>query len=262
MSGVLHCDITRFITSSSEEGARRETHAFLSAIFQSMEVQEVTRVGINYTAEEASHTLSRHLLICVEPLPMSALLARIQGQDLSVEMCAGVRTFGINFDIKQRFNSGGCTLYYRFGPLPVLELGVLYFADVQSPREWAESLVSSKAVDVIRTQTHWLRLNRRYGAGDRRYLLWKRDKLLGEPKATTNALQAGRVLRELCSAVWNNQSNDLAKLAAKTWPGSNVRFIKAFDKALVDEVGFDKLAKLLQTLGTTIDQWLEADPIF
>ena len=70
-----------------------------------------------------------------------------------------------------------------------------------------------------------------------------------------------RVLRELCSAVWNNQSNDLVKKAAKIWPGSNIRFIRAFDKALVDEVGFDKLSKLLATLGTTIDQWLEADPI-
>jgi hypothetical protein len=261
MSQILHCDIIRFITSLSEEDARGETHAFLSAIFKSMEVQEVTRVGIKYTADEASHTLSRHLVIYVEPLPMSELLARIQGQDLSVEMCAGVRTFGINFDIEQRFKSSGCTLYYRFGPLPVLELGVLYFADVQSPREWAESLVSSKAVDVIRTQTDWLRLNKRYGAGDRRYLLWKRDKLLGEPTATTNALQAGRVLRELCSAVWNKRSNDLAKKAENIWPGSNVRFIRAFDKALVDEVGFDKLSKLLEPLGTTIDQWLEVDPI-
>jgi hypothetical protein len=227
-----------------------------------MEVQGVTRVGIKYTAEEASHTLSRHLVIYVEPLPISELLARIQGQDLSVEMCAGVRTVGINFDIKQRFNSSGCTLYYRFGPLPVLELGVLYFSDVQSPREWAESLVSSKAVDVIRTQTDWLRLNKRYGAGDRRYLLWKRDKLLGEPKATTTALQAGRALRELCNVVWNKRSNDLAKKAARVWPGSHVRFIRAFDKALVDEVGFDKLSKVLETLGTTIDQWLEVDPIF
>jgi len=262
MSQVLHCDITRFITSSSEEDARGETHAFLSAIFQSMEVQEVTRVGIKHTAEEASHTLSRHLVIYVEPLPMSELLARIQGQDLSVEMCAGVRTFGINFNIKQRSNLSGCTLYYRFGPLPLLELGLLYFADVQSPREWGELLVSSKAVDVIRTQTDWLRLNKRYGAGDRRYLLWKRDKLLGEPKATTNALQSGRVLRELCRAVWNKQSNDLAKKAANIWPGSHVRFIRAFDKALVDEVGFDRLSKLLDSLGTTIDQWLEVDPIF
>lgn len=262
MSHVLHCDITRLITSSSEEDARGETHAFLYAIFQSMEVQEVTRVGIKYTAEEASHTLSRHLAIYVEPLPISELLARIQGQDLSVEMCAGVRTFGINFDIKQRFNSSGCTLYYRFGPLPVLELGVLYFADVRTPRQWAESLISSKAVDVIRTQTNWLRLNRRYGAGDRRYLLWKRDKLLREPKATRLVLQEGRVLRELCTAVWNNQSNDLAKMATKTWPGSNVLFIKAFDKALVDEVGADKLSRLLKTLGTTIDQWLEPDSIF
>jgi len=226
-----------------------------------MEVQEVTRVGIKYTAEEASYTLSRHLVIYVEPLPMSELLARIQGQDLSVEMCAGVRTFGINFDIKQRSNSSGCTLYYRFGPLPILELGVLYFADVQSPREWAESLVSSKAVEVIRTQTDWLRLNKRYGAGDRRYLLWKRDKLLREPKATTHALQEGRVLRELCSGVWNKRSNDLAKKAANIWPGSHVRFIRAFDKALVEEVGFDKLSKLLATMGTTIDQWLELDPI-
>ena len=226
-----------------------------------MEVQEVTRVGIKYTAEEASHKLSRHLVIHVEPLPMPELLARIQGQDLSAEMCAGVRTFGINFDIEQRFNSSGCTLYYRFGPLPVLELGVLYFADVQSPREWAGSLVSSKAVDVVFTETDWLRLGKRYGAGDRRYLLWKRDKLLREPKATTHALQEGCVLREQCSAVWHKRSNDLAKKAAKIWPGSHVRFIRAFDKALVDEVGYDKLSKLLAALGTTIDQWLEVDPI-
>ena len=261
MSQILHCTVTRFVTSFSEEGVRGETHAFLSATFKSMEVHEVTRVGIKYAAEEASYRLSRHLVVHIEPLPMREFLAQIQGQDLSVEMCAGVRTFGINFDIKQRNNSSGCTLYYRFCPLPVLELTVLYFADVQSPREWAEALVSNKAVDVVFTETDWLRLGRRYGAGDCRNLLWKRNKLLKVPKAAPHTLQEGRVLRELCSAVWNKRSNDLATKAAIIWPGSNVRFIRAFDKALVDEVGFEKLSKLLETLGTTIDQWLELDPI-
>lgn len=259
MSQILRCTITRFITSLSEEGARAETHAFLSTIFKSMEVQEVTRLGIKCPAEDASHRLSRHLFIHVEPAPMPELLARIEGQDLSVEMRAGVRTFGINFDVKQRFNASGCTLYYRFGPLPVLELSVLYFADVQSPREWADSLVASKAVDVVLTETDWLRLYKHYGTGDRRYLLSKLNDLFRKPKASMEAVQAGRVLREQCSAVWDKRSNDIVKNSPKWWPGSRKRFIRAFDKALVDQIGFDRLSELLEAMDTTIDQWLATD---
>jgi hypothetical protein len=222
-----------------------------------MEVQKVIRLGTACPAAEASQTLSRQLVMGVEPLAMPELLARIRGQDLTMEMCAGVRTFGINFGIEQRLNSSGCTLYCRSGPLPVVELGVLYFADRQSPREWAETLVATKAVDVVYTRTPWLRRERRYGAGDSRYLLWKRARLFREPKASIGAVQAGCVLRELCKGVWNDPKRGLAKLeATRWWPWSQRRFIKAFDKALVEQVGEEKLTEIFGAMGTTVEQWL------
>jgi hypothetical protein len=257
MFRVLHCTIGRYINSTREDDARAEVEAFLLAVFDSMEVQKVLRAGIAWPAAEASHALSQQMLIHIEPLATPELLARIRGQDLTMEMCAGARTFGINFDIEQRSYSSGATLYYRFGPLPVVEFDVLYFVDQKSPKEWAEMLVASKTVDVVYTLTHWLRREGCYGGGDSRYLLWKRTRLFREPKASISAVQAGRVLRDLCNGVWNDPKRGLAKLEATGWWWSKRRFIKEFDTALVEHVGVEALNGIFKAMGTTVDQWLE-----
>jgi hypothetical protein len=248
----------RFLSSTEHEVARAEAETFLVACFESLGVREVVRSGAKHPVGEASKIMSTQLMRPAEPAGAgSNLLNRIMQQDLTMETCQGITTLGVNFQIEQLRDLRGGTVYYRPGPLPVIELGVLYFAERQSPKEWAARLLSSQAVHVLCTVTHLLRRQSIYGTGDNRYLFWKRGKLPGRPMGD-EAMQAGFALRELCRVVWKQRRRELARLEApKWWFWFRTRLLRAFDEALIEEAGREELEELLKAMSTTVDRWLE-----
>ena len=199
MGRVLHCKITRFIDDTDKKSAAGEAERVLSACFKSLNVTNVIYLRKQYSALEGAEIISNQFLTPTLPVKSTPeLLGQIMGRDLTMESSQGVTTFGINFKIGPISDAYGCTLYYRPGALPLLELGVLYFQEQRSAAQWAAELLSTGDVHVIRTATDWLRLHKYYGSGDHRYLLWKRGQLFRQPKAGEDAILAGLVLREIC----------------------------------------------------------------
>lgn len=259
MSQVLHCSITRFINPLDNENVCEETKDFLSAVFKALQVGSVKMLNARCSMQGAVQSMSTRLF---KPLGLedktADLLAQIREQDLTMEIREGVKTFGVNFKIEMAGELYGCTLFYRPGPLPLIELRTLFFPDSQSPSGWAEKLISTQAVHNLRTVTHWLRKCNYYGFGYNRYLLWKRDVVFQPTKADEDAILAGLALRALCQAVWQNHQKDLAKLEApRFWQFSYSRLIRAFDKVLIEEAGLPKLTSILKLMDVSLEQWLK-----
>lgn len=257
MTQVLHCKVTRFLNGINRKNATVEAEAFLSALFMSLDVQNAMVLDIRCPVVEAISKISCRFAALIEPdWRISDLLTQIQEQDLTMKLCCGVRSFGVNFKIQQAANLSGCTLFYHPGPLPLIELGLLFSSDLQPPVKWTEKLLSAEAIHNVLMVTHWLRRCSYYGFGDNRYLMLKREKCLMGVKATEDATNAGLVLRDVCKHVWNGRRKDLAKLeTAKLWPWTQNNLVRAFDNALVDEFGSQKFSELLNALGITVEQW-------
>jgi hypothetical protein len=255
----LHCTITRFVNPLDNEAVRAETRALLSAVFKALQVGNVNMLNARCSTQDAVQSISARVFNPLGRVDKTAdVLTQIREQDLTMEIRAGVKTIGVNFEIEMAGELYGCTLFYRYGPLPLVELRTLFFPRSQPPREWAEGLISTQAIHGLRTVTPWLRKCSYYGFGYNRYLLWKRDVVLETAKANETAMRAGMVLRHLCRTVWENHQKDLAKLEASRFRQSSYgRLIGAFDLALVEEAGLTKLALILKLMGVSVDQWLQ-----
>jgi hypothetical protein len=288
----LHCEIIRFIDGTNDEAARKETEDFLAAALKSLKVEYVTRVKVRCPADEVIERLSNDVLTLARPRPQPRptgvvvnTVNYIMENDLTLEMCQGINTIGINFKIEQNHDWSQCALYYRPGPLPIIDLHVLYDSAFGSPIEWAQRLVSESEgpahVHVVLTKSHWLRIHRYYCRGDYRYLLWKRDSFRN-PKTSQEAMQAGLAFRNLCFATWTNRKHEqdliglespkLLLAAPKSDEGGSSRSpsptcraiaswrrrvshlpspILAFEHALADDAGAGRLDELLKTMSAT-----------
>jgi hypothetical protein len=254
----LHCTISRFVNPPDNEAVFEETRAFLSAVFKALQVGSINILNARCSTQDAIQSLSARLF---NPLrhgdKIADMLTQISDQDLTMEIREGVKTVGVNFKIEMAAELYGCTLFYRPGALPLIELRSLFFPGSQSPRVWAKELLSTKAVHNLRTVTHWFRKCNYYGFGCNRYLLWKRDVLLQATKANRDAMHAGVALRDLCRIVWEHHRKDLAKLEASRFRRSSYsRLISAFDIALVEEAGLTKLTSIMKSMDVSVDQWL------
>jgi hypothetical protein len=104
-------------------------------------------------------------------------------------------------------------------------------------------------------------VKRYWGAGGHIYLLKKRQDLFPFSKGDSGeeAIKAGRRLRDLCHIVWRRQRGNKAGLC-KLSSLEQKRFMQRFDEALLDEVGVEGLAALLEVMGINVDHWLRSAP--
>lgn len=164
---------------------------------------------------------------------------------------------GIVFGMDKEPNSPRTAweLWLHRGPLPLLELCISDGIGFKPPRGWAQPLLSDGAAHVL-----WVSGKGYVGGADYLYLLLKRQKLFPYSKGDSGegAVAAGQQLRQLCSQVWSKQGAKAGPYKLSSWGWSQKRFIRKFDKLLVDQVGREKLAQVLKTMGTDLDQWFQA----
>ena len=99
------------------------------------------------------------------------------------------------------------------------------------------------------------------GGGDHVFLMLKRYKLFPYSKgnASSEAAAAGQHLRRLCRDVWQKQSGDAdTHYELSSWGWRRKRFVRKFDKMLLEHAGRENLDSLLKEMGTRLDSWLPA----
>lgn len=169
---------------------------------------------------------------------------------------AGVST-GISFGIDTE-PSGPKTswsLTFHRGPLPLLEIELSDITGFHPPQSWVDSMVESKAAHVI-----WGK-HSRLGGGDHLFLMLKRIRLFPYSKgnSSSDAVAAGQRLRRLCGEVWQKLSGGPEALyELSSWNWKRKRFVRRFDKALLEHAGSENLDALLKEMGTRLDSWLPA----
>jgi hypothetical protein len=106
----------------------------------------------------------------------------------------------------------------------------------------------------------WISGEGHVGGADHLYLLLKRQKLFPYSKGEScdGAVEAGQHLRQLCREAWSKQGRETGPYKLSSWHWRQKRFIRKFDKMLIREVGSQKVAEVLKTMGTDLDDWLQA----
>ena len=101
MAQVLHCTITRFVNPVDNENVCEETKALLSAVFKALQVGSVNMHNARCSTQDVAQIISTRLF---QPFGLgdktADLLAHIREHDLTMEVCKGMKTFGINFKIE------------------------------------------------------------------------------------------------------------------------------------------------------------------
>jgi len=279
------CTIHKFLDDPTAEGVEHEARMLLGAVFAATRAKTAQRFSGTFSASEAMAEFPRWL-IRPEEIPEEERMVAIdkglyaraaddqryskatreyfahlaQGHP---SRAAGAETVsaGISFGIGNESNpSSWWNLTVYRGPFPLLELLSYHGYDFEPPSGWEESLFANReAVHVLMIDTRaGVGVKRYRGAGHHIYLLGKSQNLFpfsqGDPGE--EAIKAGRRLRDLCHIVWKRQRGnkaDLYRLSSSDQP----RFMQRFDKALLDEVGAEKLAGLLEVIGTDLDHWLQ-----
>ncbi|MGA2603559.1 MAG: hypothetical protein ABSG14_04965 [Verrucomicrobiia bacterium] len=287
--GLLpQCTIHKFLDDPTGAGLEGEIRMFLGAFFEATRARTAQRFAGAYLISEATARFPRWL-IRPEEIPEDERMVGIdrdlyaraanderyskatreyfahlaQGHS-SLAIGAGTVSGGMSFGLDKESNrrSWWDLNLYR-GPLPILELLSYHGYDFKPLGGWERSLFANgEAVHVL-----WMDaragagVKRYWGAGGNIYLLKKRQDLLPVSKGDSGeeAIKAGRRLRDLCRIVWRRQRGNKAGLY-KLSSLDQKRFMQRFDKALLDEVGAEKLAVLLEMMGTSLDHWLRSAP--
>jgi hypothetical protein len=282
------CTIHRFLDDPTGGGLEGEIRMFLGAFFEATRARTAQRFSGAYPISEATARFPRWL-IRPEEIPEDERMVGIdrdlyaraanderyskttreyfahlaQGHD-SLAIGAGTASTGMSFGLDKESNprSWWNLNLYR-GPLPVLELLSYHGYDFKPRGGWERSLFANgEAVHVLWMDARTgVGVKRYWGDGGDIYLLQKRQNLLPFSKGDSGeeAVKAGRRLRDLCRIVWRRQRGNKAGLY-KLSSLDQKRFMRKFDKALLDEVGAEKLAALLEVMGTNLDHWFHSAP--
>jgi hypothetical protein len=262
------CIICRFLDDLAEKDVKEKTRLIISAFFKSTGAQSVRCVQETYSIEEAVEKLSEQVAR-TEPSPGTSpeLLAQIDRQIKKNVTSEGVKVAklsgGISFRMDDCLNSNSrWDFHLHHGPLPMLDLRTSHGEGFQPAQAWAETFFSSGAAHFLWLDGKYgIGRKKCYGTGDNQYLISKRDEifLFSKGDSSEDSVQAGLDLRRLCHDVWEQHGQAIGDMTPFTsWSWRKKRLIKAFDKALVDEVGAEKLDELLKAMGTTVEQWLNA----
>jgi len=206
----------------------------------------------------------------VPKLEIEALELEEAAQECSLRMVRTTRSPGISAGVAFGINEAPLgprsrwELYLHRGPLPVLELRLCDRLGFRPPQKWRERLLAGEACDVLCVGgSSWLsRSNRGYlGDAHHVYLLLKREKLFPWSKgdSSDSAVAAGQRLRRMCEEAWSIEPSEKAgpfELSSLQW--SQKRFVRKFDKLLIECAGVQELCSVLKTMGTDLDRWLRA----
>jgi len=281
------CTIHTFLDDPAREGLEGEIRMFLCAFFEATRARTAQRFSGAYPIDEAAAKFPRWL-IRPEEIPEDErtvdinrdlyvraandgryskatreYFARLGQRHPSLVADAGTVSTGMSFGLDKESNPRSWwNLSLNRGPMPVLELLSYHGYDFKPPGGWEKSLFANReAVHVL-----WMEartgagVKRYWGAGHHIYLLEKRQNLFpfSEGDSGEEAIGAGWRLRELCRTVWNRQRANKADPYSLS-SSDQKRFMQRFDKALLDEVGAEKLAALLEVMGTDLDHWLHGN---
>lgn len=95
-------------------------------------------------------------------------------------------------------------------------------------------------------------------------MLLKRTTLFPYSKgnSSSQSVAAGQQLRRLCREAWQQQSGSSETLyKASYWARRRRRFVKEFDRMLLDRVGSEGLSTILKQMDTRLESWLAADSL-
>jgi len=162
-------------------------------------------------------------------------------------------SFGI--DVQPSGPKTDWKVIFHRGPLPLLEIELSDITGFHPPQRWVDSIAESKAAHIISKRHSY------FGGGDHLFLMLKRFKLFPYSKGSSSseAVAAGQRLRKLCGGVWQKLSDDPETLyELSSWEWKRKRFVRTFDKALLEHAGSEYLDALLKEMGTRLDSWLSA----
>lgn len=199
-------------------------------------------------------------------------------RECSLRMVQSARSAGVSGGITFGMDevplrpSSRWQLYLHRGPLPVLQLRIADASGFRPPSGWGEKLLANGAADVayqgaggyLGDPHHiWLCLSGSGYLGEAHdiYLLLKSQKIFPWSKggSSDEAVGAGQRLREICKAVWAHRgSRGKRWQSVSAWRWGQRRFLRSFDRLLVERLKFDDLQGLLTVIGTSAESWYAA----
>jgi hypothetical protein len=233
------CRLACYLDSLDSAHIQSRTRALLSAHFDSLHVRTTHVVGAVLSTEQALDRFARQL----------------SGLEIRHQPVQGV-TFAVDKDknILSRWD-----LFLEGGVLPELSLSTYHGTRFHAPPAWPETIIKTRACNTLwfEGKGYWGR-----SEGDL-YLACKRRMLgrslfLGVPDLA--AAGAGLELRRICQTIQTMrvvQRSEGVKLSRWFW--QRRRFLKTFDRILINRLGAEKLAGILRIAGIEPGQWLSGN---
>lgn len=161
---------------------------------------------------------------------------------------------GISFGIDSEPSSPSKSwlLFFHRGPLPVLQIQLSNMAGFHPPDGWQDALIRTRCAHVIRSTM---------GTGDNVLVSLKRNALFPYSKGNSSAqaVAAGQQLRQLCREAWVKLTGNADSIyELSSWRWRRRRFVRKFDRVLVDHAGSQHLDAILKEMDTRLESWLAA----
>ncbi len=273
--------VQRFLDSADSEHVYSGTKLLVSGFLRAMQAQDVYfKYGMHPlmrehmrgagTADSQCIGFDGNLLSSIgddEEMGGGAERIVIESQLAAVETCA-IRmsklrvkprvSRGISFGIGREPDGPKWrwSVVFHRGPLPLLQIELSDASGFQPPQTWLDSITKSNCAHVMWSANSYL------GRGDHLFLMLKRRHLFPYSKGSdaAEAVAAGKRLREMCREVWRKQNGgkeeNLQELSS--WQWRRRRFVRNFDRALLELAGAEDLNAVLKDMGTRLESWLPA----
>jgi hypothetical protein len=283
MGLFLISPVNRFLDSASSEDVYTGVHLLVSGFLQAMQVQQIyfkygmhpfarelmRKYGIPGAKSERLGAGGKLLASIGDDEEMGCGDERIvvESVEAAVETCAarmarlenipGVSR-GISFGLDGEPNSPkkSWAIVLHRGPLPLLEIELSDCTGFHPPSKFRQAVLQGKFAHVV-TGTEFCST----GDGDYLFLMLKRWKLFPHSKgnAGSDAVAAGKLLRNVCRKVWQKQApNADAVCELSSWNWKRKRFVRKFDQMLVEHCGAENLNTILKQMDTRLESWLAA----
>jgi hypothetical protein len=166
---------------------------------------------------------------------------------------------GISFALEQDGKSSSdWDLFLHRDPLPLLDLGTQVDDGFDPAPGWGAGLIEKGTGDVFCDSTGY------FGSQHYIYLLLKQQRLrrYSSGQSAPEAVAAGLELRREClkvSAIASDQKPDQKPERYMLSGGTSKkrRFLRQFDRALLDAVGSANLQEILKAMGIDLDLWIQ-----
>ncbi len=238
MGLFTQCRLARYLDSLEPAHIASQVQLLTSVLFDSLNARTIHIVGAVLPAEEASARFADRLSrIAVKHRPIHGV------------------TFGVN---KEENILSRWDFFLEGGPLPELNVCTYHGTHFRPPDKWPETIVGARAANAL-----WFEGKGYWGTKQSDlYLFLKRAALrrsifLGIPDAPAAA--AGNELREICSSIRTDVAREeKGAFRLSRWSWRKKKFVRDFDRALLEKVGTARMTAILTTLGINNEQWLSA----